>query len=341
MRRFFLIFSALIFGALAASGTLSFADANPQIASPASVDVLALLDSPEKFLQPTESGRIASAGFGMTRNSGTRFHEGIDIRSVRKMKSGAPRDLVFAAMPGEIVHINRAASGSSYGRHVVLRHENSGVELYTLYAHMIAFSPKIAVGQNVRAGALLGMMGQTSNIYKIPKSGAHLHFEVGMRLGGNGFARWFSRAYGPGNAHGEWNGFNLVGADPIRFFETQKSAPALDFVRWLKTFSRDFSVRVPESEFPEILRRSPALFAGKKSPGNVSARAWEIDFTWFGMPLEFREIANAPAQAEICNVAPAHSAEAVRRGILETRGGKFFPGKTLRNYLEIIFARAI
>ena len=41
----------------------------------------ALTRRTEDFAQPTVSGRLESALFGMTRENGRRFHEGIDIRS--------------------------------------------------------------------------------------------------------------------------------------------------------------------------------------------------------------------------------------------------------------------
>ena len=40
---------------------------------------------PETFVQPTASGKLESGLFGMTRNDGTRFHEGVDIRPLAEL----------------------------------------------------------------------------------------------------------------------------------------------------------------------------------------------------------------------------------------------------------------
>ena len=61
------------------------------------------LRSPADYLQPTESGRLESGAFGMVRDDGHRFHEGLDIRPAGRTKSGEPTDLVFSAMEGVAV----------------------------------------------------------------------------------------------------------------------------------------------------------------------------------------------------------------------------------------------
>ena len=67
---------------------------------------------------------------------------------------------------------NRGATGTaSYGNYVKLDH-GDGFE--TLYAHLASVTVKR--GQRVRAGDVIGTMGNTGNSY-----GAHLHFEVRER----------------------------------------------------------------------------------------------------------------------------------------------------------------
>jgi murein DD-endopeptidase MepM/ murein hydrolase activator NlpD len=87
-----------------------------------------------------------------------RMHYGLDI----DLEVG---DNVYAAFEG-MVRISQYHS--SYGNVVVVRH-NNGLE--TLYAHMS--QRKVAPGDHVEAGDILGLGGNTGRSY-----GAHLHFEV-------------------------------------------------------------------------------------------------------------------------------------------------------------------
>ena len=96
----------------------------------------------EDYIQPTSSGRIESGLFGCTRNGGSRFHEGVDLKTVGRDSRGRATDPVFAAMPGAVVHINRVAGNSSYGIYVVLRHNHDGVRFYTLYSHLASVADR-------------------------------------------------------------------------------------------------------------------------------------------------------------------------------------------------------
>ncbi len=308
-----------------------------EIASPTSLDIGDFLKRGDfSFLQPAASGRTESASFGMVRNGGTRFHEGVDVKSVRKMDGGVPMDVVRAVCAGTVAHVSPLNNGS-YGRYVVLIHENGGVQLYTLYAHLLAVSPSLKEGDRLPAGAVLGMLGRTSTAVRIEKNAAHLHFEVGMMLGEKGFENWYRRRYGPGNLHGVCNGFNLAGADPLDFFAFHFDGKELRFREWIASQKKAFSVRLPmPEETPSLAARSPAL----KRFGKNGVKSCVVDFTWFGMPLAFRNsdvVGNA--DVEVFDVDAASVGLAEKRGILSAVEGGHVPGSTLKNYLEIIFDR--
>ena len=59
----------------------------------------------EEFIQPTASGRPESGLFVDTRNNGYRFHEGIDIKPVRRDRKGEALDGVFAALQIGRAHV--------------------------------------------------------------------------------------------------------------------------------------------------------------------------------------------------------------------------------------------
>lgn len=88
------------------------------------------------------------------------WHKGIDIAN----RGGGP---ILAADAGKVL-VASWLDNTGYGNRVVLDHGNG---LKTLYAHMSSFS--VVVGQTVRRGDKLGMMGSTGR-----STGTHLHFEI-------------------------------------------------------------------------------------------------------------------------------------------------------------------
>ena len=80
----------------------------------------------------------------------TRFHEGMDIRPVRRDARGEPLDEVRAIAAGKVVYTNARAGTSNYGRYVVVEHRWGGCPYYSLYAHLSTIA--VAAGQVVRQG---------------------------------------------------------------------------------------------------------------------------------------------------------------------------------------------
>lgn len=100
-------------------------------------------------------------GFG-ARDGG--FHKGVDFVP----GAGTP---IYAIADG--VATTATFDNSGYGQHVVLQHNLGGVDIESLYGHMIEGSSPIVVGQQVKVGDFLGLVGDTGIAY-----GAHLHFEI-------------------------------------------------------------------------------------------------------------------------------------------------------------------
>ncbi|WP_246837311.1 peptidoglycan DD-metalloendopeptidase family protein [Salinibacterium sp. UTAS2018] len=92
------------------------------------------------------------------------FHKGTDFAAA----SGTP---IYAIADGTVDLIQ--ADWSGYGYHAVISHTINGQQVTSLYAHMITDSSPVVVGQQVKAGDFLGLVGETGIAY-----GAHLHFEV-------------------------------------------------------------------------------------------------------------------------------------------------------------------
>jgi len=126
------------------------------------------------YTPPTTSSRgtatIGSLGYRLRRptqgllTQGYRSgHYAIDIASQRNTP-------IYAAAGGT-VKVAQAGWNYGYGTYVIIDHGN-GVE--TLYSHNTV--NKVRVGDYVRAGQLIALMGNTGRVFGV--TGIHLHFEL-------------------------------------------------------------------------------------------------------------------------------------------------------------------
>src|SRR5690606_22058452 len=244
---------------------------------------------PEEYVQPTVSGRLESAFFGCVRNGGRRFHEGIDLKPVSRNSRQEATDPVYAVMDGTVAHINEIAGNSGYGRYIVLEHRQVHPSPYTLYAHLASVDDSVTVGGEVKAGQTIGIMGRSAGGYTIPKQRAHLHFEIGFRLSED-FQDWYEwKKYTSPNKHGEFNGLNLIGMDPLEFYDLFRAGHVRNVREYVRHLPVAFTLRVKSERLPDFVRRYPTMLSGAIPASGVAG--WEIGFTGFGLPKEWRALA--------------------------------------------------
>jgi murein DD-endopeptidase MepM/ murein hydrolase activator NlpD len=238
----------------------------------------------ESYIQPTVSGLPESGLFGCVRNSGSRFHEGIDLYPIERNSRGEARDPVFAVLAGRVVHASGVAGHSSYGRYVVIEHDQEVPSYHTLYAHLAKIGSGIQPGARVEAGTVIGIMGRSAS-YSIPKSRAHVHFEIGFRLTDD-FETWYAhQKFGNKNQHGVWNGMNLVSVDPLAFYHSIRRGEVTNLYEHLRRLPAAARIRVYSHKVPDFVVNFPSLvtkpFQGK------TVVAWDIAFTQYGVPKEW------------------------------------------------------
>jgi murein DD-endopeptidase MepM/ murein hydrolase activator NlpD len=235
----------------------------------------------EAYLQPTASGKLESGLYGCVRSGGNQFHEGIDLRAQFHDKKGEATDAVVCVFPGVVAYINAVPGNSSYGRYVVVVHEVEP-SVFSLYAHLGSVSEQIKVGQRVGAGSVLGVVGRSAAGYIIPKTRAHLHFELGLRLTDN-FDAWYqSQNYSNKNKHGIWNGMNLEGFDPLPLYEQVRSGTYQGMAAYIQSLPTAFELEVVTRSIPNFIDRYPALLT-RPIPRN-GIQGWRIAFTAYGLP---------------------------------------------------------
>ena len=100
----------------------------------------------------------------------------------------------------------------------------------------------------------LGVMGRSAAGYHIPKSRAHLHFELALKLSDQ-FQVWFDRQkFESPNRHGIWNGMNLIGVDPLDFFKQRHKGSVRNFKSYLEKKMISARIRVVTGEIPDFAK---------------------------------------------------------------------------------------
>lgn len=295
-------------------------------------------ESPEHYVQPTISGRIESAFFGCVRNSGARYHEGVDLKPTVRDKRGEAADPVYSVMDGVVRYANQTAGNSGYGRYVVIEHQETVPPVTTLYAHLSRIDDAVTPGARVRSGQTIGIMGRSAGGYSIPRERSHVHFEIGFWISEE-FQDWYDwKKYTTRNRHGVFSGLNIIGVDPIDFFDLYRKGEVRGFQSYVERLPIAFTLRVKTDKIPDFVRRYPSLVQGAVPPGG--AAGWEIDFTSFGLPKRWRALEIPPDQTERVRVVahdPAMVAQHACRKALRIQRGVASIGSHTERTLQLLF----
>ena len=226
-----------------------------------------------------------------------RFHEGLDIKPMRRNPAGDPLDAVRAIDEGTVVYTNNIEKQSSYGLYVVVEHWWDGSPFYSLYAHLGQI--RVQSGQQVARGTPLGRMGYTGR--GIDQRRAHVHFEINMLLNER-FERWHNAEYKSKNHHGIFNGINLAGIDASGLYLIQSLDSTLTISSFLSQERPAFYIAVPKQGGFDLLTRYPWLAT---EPETLRTRSWTIGFSRSGLPLTVTPSERALAAPIVVSVAPS------------------------------------
>ena len=188
---------------------------------------------------------------------------------------------------------------------------------------MASVGDGISVGARVESGTPLGIMGRSAS-YSIPRTRAHLHFEIGFRLT-NQFQAWYDRQkFGSKNRHGSWNGMNLVSLNPLGFYESVRQGKVSTVTEYLKLIPAAARIRVQTSAIPDFVNDYPALvtrpYAGRQLV------AWDIAFSQYGVPKEWtprfaeEAIGGRPGDVKVLAYSPSLLKDQSCRRVLDLGG---------------------
>ncbi|MDD2763912.1 MAG: M23 family metallopeptidase [Opitutaceae bacterium] len=295
----------------------------------------------ETFIQPTVSGEPPSGCFGCVRSDGFQFHEGIDIKPVARDRRGEPADRIFAVMAGVVRHVNLRPGESSYGRYIVIEHPGAAPAVYTLYAHLASVMPRIAPGVQVERGQVIAVMGHSAGGYAIPRDRAHLHFEIGV-MATRDFQSWYNwKKFGSPNQHGRWNGMNLMGLDPLDFYNQWRDHRVDNFQDYFEQMRPQVRLRIATRRIPDFVQRYPGLLLAPLPVGPIGG--WEIAFDWTGLPFAWRPLLPAEVMGLAVNhvsIVEVDRTSVVRhraKVLVRPRGSGYVPGRDLDLVLQQLF----
>jgi murein DD-endopeptidase MepM/ murein hydrolase activator NlpD len=161
------ILALIVLGAIGFASMLSFGRTLPNAADPPTQpSLLPVARGAGAQLAVPVAGVAPSAltnTWGDSRGGGSRAHQAIDIVS----PGGTP---VIAAAPGRVEKLFQSAAG---GTTLYVRSPDRAWSYY--YAHLASYAPGVREGMTVKAGTLLGFVGDTGNA---GAGNTHLHFGV-------------------------------------------------------------------------------------------------------------------------------------------------------------------
>ncbi len=310
---------------LVAGATIAQADARARWLRLPTENTAVFEDAPERFYMHIDrvfegcaEKAFEGGRYGFTRTPRriggavvySRFHEGIDIRPVRRDRRGEPLDPVTAPADGRVVHVSAVAGNSNYGIYAVVEHTLQGAPYYTLYAHLASVA--VRRGDAVRQGDTLGRIGYTGA--GINRERAHLHYEFCLLLN-RAFGGWYRRHYpGQPDSHGIYNGMNLAGLDPLGLTRAVLAVPGITVADYIRGQTPLFRLVVGAARSPDLFDRYPWLLEGAAA---AAPGAWALTFSNQFVPMRAESRADAagePAVEWLRRCAASHrSGQAVGR----------------------------
>ncbi len=225
----------------------------------------------------------------------TRFHEGIDIRALRRDAHGEPLDKVHAIADGKVVHTNPVPGYSNYGKYIVIEHRWDDSNYYSLYGHLSSIA--VQPGDPVKRGQAIAVMGYTGA--GLNQARAHLHLELNVMLS-HQFEAWYDAFFKNDPSHnGIYNGMNLAGLDIARLYLALRKNPSLSIPEFLSDEETFYKVTLPKSRHFELPRLYPWMLAADVRHEKSS---WEVSFARSGLPLKIEPSDKHVTQPELSYV---------------------------------------
>ena len=184
-------------------------------------------------------------------------------------------------------------------------------------------------------------MGHSSGGYMIPVDRSHLHFEIGLMVTRD-FQAWYERKrFGSRNDHGAWNGMNLMGFNPLDFFNQWRAKRVNTVQDYFAQMEPAVRLRLATRRVPDFITRYPSLLTKPLPLGGVAG--WEIKCNWTGLPFAWTPLTAmevmglAPDAPLIVDANAAVEKREKSKSLAVPRRGTWAVGKDLEIVLQQLF----
>src|SRR5438132_4893102 len=243
---------------------------------------------------PWEGGQYGFVRDPIETSSGivyTRFHEGIDIKPLRRGARNEPLDEVRAIADGKVAHVNLVPGYSNYGKYIVIEHRWDGSSYYSLYGHLSSI--RVHSGDSVKRRQPIAVMGYTG--VGINRERAHLHLELDLMFS-HQFEAWHDAFFrNDPNHSGIYNGLNLAGLDIARLYLALHKNPSLTIPEFLSVEETSYKVTLPKGRHFDLPKLYSWMLAGNRN----QQASWEVSFARSCVPLKVEPIDKHVAQPEL------------------------------------------
>ena len=295
----------------------------------------------EEYFVGTIGKPWTSGTFGCVRSGGWQMHEGLDIRCLQRDRSGESTDPVYATADARVAYINKKASLSNYGNYIVLQHVIDGLEVYSVYAHLREIQPGLKVGQLIKGGQQIAVMGRTTNTREgISKDRAHVHFEIDFFVNDR-FTYWYRKTFpGQRNDHGLWNGQNMIGIDPrLALLQSARLGEKFDLVAFVQSQPELCRVFVRKKDFAWA-RRYRVLVKKNPIAEKQGIAGYEIALSFSGLPFQLIPRAaseiKGTSKYQVLSVNESEYQKSPCRRLVTPEGGRWKLGNNGVRLLDLL-----
>ena len=296
----------------------------------------------EKYFVGTVGKPWTTGTFGCVRTDGWQMHEGLGypLPSARQARR--------THRPGSGHGRRHDRSISTHGLRSPTTAATSwcatklrGRRLYSLDAILHQVRQGLKIGQKVKAGEAIAIMGRTANTHEgISKERAHVHFELNL-LVNDRYASWHKRALpGQRNDHGEWNGQNLLGIDPravpVQAHDLSASSACSGILQHQTELCR---VVVRKTDFPWLRRYSSSVHLNPVAQKDgVAGYEMALNFNGVAFELIPRSAAEIKSKAkfQLLSVNEAEYHKNPARRLVVKRGAHWELGSHGLELLEML-----
>jgi hypothetical protein len=165
---------------------------------------------------------------------------------------------------------------------------------------------------------------------------------MGLVLSQN-FQSWYDwKKYGSRNVHGNYNGMNLQGFDPLEFYDAYRARRVDNFKEHFAHMQTVVRFRIATRRSPDFVQRYPSLVTRPLPDGQLLG-GWEVRVNEMGLPFALTPLtpmdtmSMSPESLQILEVNEELMRHYRCRSLAVRKNGDWRPGRDLQEVIQLVF----